>query len=146
MAGDAASFEQLQAELRQLEELYTASRAEVATLRAENVTLAAERSEAREQQASTAEILRVIASSPTDLQLVLDAIAEAAARACRTNNAFIRLVDGDHFLSAAAFGPSRVSLGERVPIDGDTPSGRVILTRKTWAVEDMLALPEDEFP
>lgn len=34
------------------------------------------------QQSGTSEILRVIASSPTDLQAVLDAVAENAARLC----------------------------------------------------------------
>jgi len=103
-------------------------------------------SEALEQQTATAEVLRVIASKPTDLQPVLNAIAETAARVCETDDATIRLVDGDHFVNAANFGSIFAGLGDRVPIDRNTPSGRVILTRQTLAMDDLSAIAEQEFP
>src|SRR5207302_7898992 len=54
-----------------------------------------ELTESLEQQTATSEILRVISSSPTDLQPVMDAVAENAARVCGATDASIRLIDGD---------------------------------------------------
>jgi len=58
--------------------------------------------EALEQQTATAEVLRVIAASPTDLSGVMQTICDAAARLCSPTSAFIRLVEGDEYYVVAA--------------------------------------------
>jgi GAF domain-containing protein len=63
--------------------------------------------ETREQQTATAEILRLISSSPTDVQPVLDAIAERAVPLCdAVYSAVFRVIDGMlHFVAHANFAP-----------------------------------------
>ena len=61
----------------------------------ENVRLFQELKESLEQQTATSEILGVIASSPTDIQPVLDVVAENAARLCDAIDALIYRVDGE---------------------------------------------------
>ena len=48
-----------------------------------------------EQQTAISEILRVISSSPTDVQPVLQAVAERAAHLCGAPYARVMLIDGD---------------------------------------------------
>ncbi|MGE5305361.1 MAG: hypothetical protein ACM3TN_18790 [Alphaproteobacteria bacterium] len=61
----------------------------------ENARLFQELKESLEQQTATCTILGVIASSPTDIQPVLNAVAESAARLCEGLDASIYRIDGD---------------------------------------------------
>jgi GAF domain-containing protein len=53
------------------------------------------RAEALEQQAATSEILRVISSSPTDVQPVFDTIADSVMRLCSAWSATVYRFDGE---------------------------------------------------
>ena len=88
----------------------------------ENV-LRLELAEAREQQTATSEMLRVIASSPTNLQPVVDSVAENAARLCEANDAVIFRIDGDVLQLVAKYGPMPVAEMWR-PIVRGSPGGR----------------------
>ena len=79
--------------------------ADQAVIAIENVRLFQELKESLEQQTATSEILGVIASSPTDIQPVLDAVAENAARVCGATDAVILRVDGNVLTRVAHYGP-----------------------------------------
>jgi signal transduction histidine kinase/signal transduction protein with GAF and PtsI domain len=97
----------------------------------------AELMEALEQQAATAEILKVISSSPTDIQPVFNAIAGSAARLCDASEVVIRRIDGDVMSLAAHLGSVGV-IRSAIPISRRTVAGRAVLERRTIHVRDVL--------
>jgi len=120
--------------------------ADQAVIAIENVRLFQELKEALEQQTATSEILGVIASSPTEIQPVLDAIAENAARICNANDATIRLAESDVLRLAAHRGPIAVFAATELPIDRDWVTGRSLLDRQPIHIEDVQSVAAAEFP
>src|SRR5215831_4026586 len=106
-----------------------------------------ELAEAREQQAATAETLRVISSSPMDLKRVFAEIAVSAARLCDAHDASIFQVDGDHLLLVSHHGPiPALPVGDdTLPLTRGIAAGRAVLDRRTIHVADMQA-EADEYP
>jgi GAF domain-containing protein/anti-sigma regulatory factor (Ser/Thr protein kinase) len=118
--------------------------ADQAVIAIENVRLFQELKESLEQQTATSEILGVIASSPTDIQPVLDVVAENAARLCGARDANIRLRDGDVLRSVASFGP--LPYDAVFLVNRGTAAGRAVVDGHTVHVQDYAAKSENEFP
>ena len=116
-----------------------------AVIAIENVRLFQELTEALEQQTATSQILGVIASSPTDIQPVLDVVAESAARLCESNDSQIFRVDGDSLQQVAVHGPMPVANLPRPIIRGNA-AARAVIDRQTIHVHDLAAELETEFP
>jgi two-component system NtrC family sensor kinase len=117
----------------------------------ENARLLTETREALERQTATAEILRVISSSPTDVQPTFEAIAASAATLCNAANATVFRFDGSLIHFAAHHGPStaqRAAIDRvfPVPLGRGSVTARAILSREVAHVADFMGDPEFAHP
>jgi len=105
------------------------------SFRRENAT-AKELREALEHQNATSEVLGIISCSPTDVQPVLDAIVESAARVCGIDDVLLRLQEGGDLVTRAHFGS--IPIG-RTKISIDEPQYRWLREHGTLHVPDVRA-------
>jgi two-component system, NtrC family, sensor kinase len=102
--------------------------------------------EALTYQTGSSNILRVIASTPTDVGPVLRAIVESACDLCEADDALVTMKDGDDLLFKAQHGSIPV-VWERTPINRQWASGRAVIDRKPVHVHDLLSTEgERHFP
>jgi len=108
----------------------------------------ADLTEALDQQTATADILRVISSSPTDLQPVMEALVQSAAVLCEAQNAQIFRVEDRAMRLVARYGPVRSSLeaGQARPITRGSVSGRTITDCTMLHIPDLLAEVDGQYP
>ena len=125
------------------------ARRTAATPKTQTATLARELKEARQQQSATADVLKVISRSTFDLQTVLDALTESAARLCAADIANIWLVEGSAGRLAASYQTIESKQKEYLidlPLGPSRGScvGRTLLEAKTVHIHDIRDDPEYE--
>ncbi|MGC1642706.1 MAG: GAF domain-containing protein, partial [Pseudolabrys sp.] len=99
-------------------------------------------SESLEQQVATSDVLRVISSSPTDVQPVFDSIAESAVRLCDGQFSFVLRFDGKVMDFASCCGLSAEGLDAfhsilPMPASEYTAAGRAIVRRAVVEIPDV---------
>ena len=119
--------------------------ADQAVIAIENTRLFNETREALAYQTGSSNVLRVIASSPTDVEPVLKEIVESARELCEANDAVVLLRDAEHLRFSAHSGPIPVTL-DKWPISRNWTAGRAFVDQRPVHVHDMLSGEGAEFP
>jgi two-component system NtrC family sensor kinase len=104
-------------------------------------------SEALVYQTGSGNILRVIASSPTDVGPVLLAIVESACELCEAYDAVVLLKVGDNLRISAHHGSIPIPIGlQNWPINRNFVTGRAVVDKVPMHVHDLLSPEGDQFP
>ncbi len=120
--------------------------ADQAVIAIQNARLFNDTKEALERQTATSEVLKVISESPTDVQPVLDAVAERALELCGAAQSVVALVEGSNIRFVSGYGSTANAVGEVVPLDRGLVIGRAIVDRALIHIDDLAAEKETEFP
>jgi GAF domain-containing protein len=95
-------------------------------------------------QTGSANILRVIASSPTNVDPVLQSIVESACELCDADDAVVLLQDGEYLRFRAHHGPIGINV-ERWPVNRKWVAGRAFLDQKPVHVHDIFSDDNPDF-
>jgi GAF domain-containing protein len=102
-------------------------------------------SEALEQQTATSDVLRVISSSPGELEPVFQAMLANATKLCGASYGAMWLIDGGGLRAAAMHGalpPAYLEqwrAGTAVRLGPENPASRAIITRQPVQIDDLRA-------
>jgi len=119
-----------------------------AVIAIENVRLFNETKVALERQTATAEILRVISESPTDVQPVLEAVAERAGQLCHADGSRVWLLEGGRLRAMTSYGPAYAAMTgfETLTVARTSIGGRCVLDGRPIHIEDVLPVMDAEYP
>src|SRR5499427_554420 len=118
-----------------------------AVIAIENARLLTELRESLDRQTATADILRVIASTPEDSKHALDTIAETASHMFGVANVNFRRIDGDVLRVVSSAGPTTERLRKAlpdIPLEATDPAVRCFLDNRQIPIEDRQAVLTNE--
>jgi GAF domain-containing protein len=118
-----------------------------AVIAIENARLLNELRESLEQQTATSEVLKVISSSPANIEPVLDIICERAEKLCDAETSTVCIVEGELIRGASIHGETEVGVEATrglfpMRLTDETVAARAIRTRSVCHVADVLSDPQ----